>query len=114
MIAELAEVMRAEVRQLVMFPIAPDVLHRIEFRSVGRQIVQRQAAPLAGDKLPDQVAAMSLGTIPDYQPSARQMTQQLGKEVHHLRGADGALVKLEIEVPPGAAGAMAESTFQLK
>jgi hypothetical protein len=55
-IAELAEVMRAEVRQLVMFPITPDVLHRIEFRGVGRQVVQRQAAPLAGDKLPDPTA----------------------------------------------------------
>jgi hypothetical protein len=42
------------------------------------------------------VAAMSLGAIPDYQQSARQMTQQMGEEVHHLRGADGALVKLEM------------------
>jgi hypothetical protein len=39
---------------------------------------------------------MSLGAIPDYQQSARQMTQQMGEEVHHLRGADGALVKLEM------------------
>ena len=70
--------MRAEVRQLVMFPIVPDVLHRIEFGGVCRQVVQRQAAPLTGDKLPDQVAAMSLGAIPDYLQSARQMTQQMG------------------------------------
>jgi hypothetical protein len=88
-IAELTEVMRAEVRQLVMFPITPDVFHRIEFRGIGRQVVQRQAAPLAGDKLPDQVAAMSLGALPDYQQSARQMTQQVREKVHHLRGADG-------------------------
>ena len=47
---------------------------------------------------------MSLGAIPDYQQSARQMTQQMGKEVHHLRGADGSLVELEIEVPPRDAG----------
>ena len=112
-IAELAEVMGAEVRQLVMFPIAPDVFHRIEFWGIGRQVVQRQAAPLAGDKFRDQVAAMSLGAIPDYQQSPRQMTQQMGKEVHHLRGADGSLVEPEIgfhHLMP----AMAESTFQLK
>src|ERR1700688_79158 len=96
--------MGAEVRQLVMFPIAPYVLHRIECRSIGRQVVQRQAAPLVGDKFRDQVAAMSLGAIPDYQQSARQMTQQVREKVHHLRGADGALVKLEIEVPPRDAG----------
>ena len=47
---------------------------------------------------------MSLGAIPDYQQSARQMTQQMGKEVHHLRGADGSLVEPEIEVPPRDAG----------
>ena len=46
---------------------------------------------------------MGLGAIPDYQQSARQMTQQMGKEVHHLRGADGSLVKPEIEVPPSDA-----------
>jgi hypothetical protein len=28
----------------------------------------------------------------------------MGKEVHHLRGADGSLIKLEIEVPPRDAG----------
>src|SRR5579863_7145075 len=78
--------------------------NRIEFRGIDRQIVQRQAASLAGDKFSDQVAAMNLGTIPDYQQSARQMTQQMGKELHHLRGADGALVKPEMEVPPRDAG----------
>src|ERR1700693_3313064 len=87
-----------------MFPITPDVLHRIEFRSRGRQVVQRQAAPLAGDKFPDQVAAMSLGAIPDYQQSARQMTQQVREKVHYLRGADGLSVKPKIKVPPGDAG----------
>ena len=47
---------------------------------------------------------MSLGTISDYQQSARQMTQQMGKEVHHLRGADGLWVKPEIKVPPRDTG----------
>jgi hypothetical protein len=53
-IAELTDVMRAEVRQLVMFPITPDVFHRIEFRGIGRQVVQRQA-PLIGDKFRDRL-----------------------------------------------------------
>src|SRR5260370_10788171 len=91
-----------------MFPITPDVLHRIEFRSIGRQVVQRQAAPLAGDKFPDQVAAMSLGAIPDYQQSARQMTQQVREKVHHLWGADGLSVKPRIKGPPHDAGGSRE------
>lgn len=47
---------------------------------------------------------MSLGAIPDYQQSARQMTQQVREKVHHLRGADGLSVKPKIKVPPGDAG----------
>src|ERR1700675_2562549 len=77
---KLDEVVRAEVGQLVMFPITPDVLHRIEFRSIGRQVVQRQAAPLMGDKFRDQVAAMSLGAIPDYQQPARQMRSKCARK----------------------------------
>jgi hypothetical protein len=57
---------------------------------------------LAGDKLPNQVAAMSLGAIPDYQQAARQMTQQVREKVHHLWGADGLSVKPEIKVPRDA------------
>src|SRR5271168_2985059 len=95
--------MRAEVRQLVMFPIAPDVLHRIEFRGIGWQVVQHQAAPLLGDKFRDQAAAMSLGAIPDYQQSARQLTQQVRKELHHLWRTNGRWVKSKIEIPPGDA-----------
>jgi hypothetical protein len=39
---------------------------------------------------------MSLGAIPDYQQSARQMTQQVREKVHHLRGADGRSVKPKV------------------
>src|ERR1700730_17825253 len=74
----------------------------------GRQVVQRQAAPLVGDKFRDQVAAMSLGAIPDYQQAARQMTQPVREKVHHLRGADGRSVKPKIKVPPGDAGGRRE------
>src|ERR1700730_2780199 len=104
MITELAEIARAEVGQRVVFPIAPDVLDRIEFRSVGRQVVQRQAAPLAGDKLSDQPTAMSVGAIPDYQQSARQMPQQVAEEVHDLGSTNGSLVEPKIEVPASDAG----------
>jgi hypothetical protein len=55
---ELGEIARAEVRQFVMLPVAPDVLHRIEFRRVSRQLLDRQPAPLRGDELLDRVSAM--------------------------------------------------------
>src|SRR5215472_728597 len=47
MVTEASEIAWAEVRQLVMFPVAPYVLHRIEFRRVGRQVLKRDAAAFA-------------------------------------------------------------------
>jgi hypothetical protein len=52
LITELAEVVRAEVRQFMMFPITPDVLDRIEFRRVGGQVLKSDSAALASDQLP--------------------------------------------------------------
>src|SRR5258708_5421185 len=95
--------MRAEVRQFVMFPITPDVLHRIEFRSVGWQVVQRQAAALAGDKFPHQPAAMGLRAIPHHQQLARQVAQQMTQEVDYFGSANGSFVRSEIEIPPSDA-----------
>src|ERR1022692_2536109 len=87
-----------------MFPIAPDVLHRIEFRRVGGQVLKIDPASLAGDKLSHQPAAMGLRTIPDQQQLARQVAQQMTQEVHYFGRANGSLVKPKIEVPPSDAG----------
>jgi len=40
------------------------------FRDVGQQVSPEPDSSLAGDELPDQAAAMSLGSIPDYQQQA--------------------------------------------
>ena len=70
---ELGEIARAEVGQFVMLPVAPDVLHRIEFRRVGRQLLDRQPAPLRGDELLDRVSAMRRQSVPYDQEPIRQM-----------------------------------------
>jgi hypothetical protein len=62
--AELGEVARAEVGQLVLFPVAPDVFQRIEFRRVGGQVCELDPTPLPGDILSDQPAAMGFGRAP--------------------------------------------------
>ena len=50
---EFVRVLRRQVRQSAMLAPAPDQFIGIEFRGIGRQVVQRQAAPPRGDKLPD-------------------------------------------------------------
>ena len=67
MVTEASEIAWAEVRQLVMFPVAPYVLHRIEFRRVGRQVLKRDAAAAGGDELPHHPTAMNLRAIPHHQ-----------------------------------------------
>ncbi len=91
-----------------MFPIAPDVLDRIEFRRIGRQVIERQATLLARDEFPDQPTAMNLGAISDHQQLARQVAQQSTEKVHRLGGADGVRVEPEIESPPSDAGGSRE------
>src|SRR5713101_6246143 len=104
LIAALAEIARAEVGQLVMFPVAPDIFDRIEFRGVGRQALDRQPAPLRADELRDQPRPVLRQPVPDHQQLARQVAQQMAEEVDHLGGMNGAGIEPEVEVPPGDAG----------
>src|SRR5712691_10756635 len=83
-----------------MLPVAPDVLHRIEFRRVGRQLLDRESALVRGDELLDGPPAMRRQSVPHDQELARQVTQQMAEEVGDFRGADGAVVEPEVEVPP--------------
>src|SRR6516162_3701027 len=101
---ELGKIARAEVGQLVMLPVAPEVLHRIEFRRVGRQLLDRQPAPLRGDELLDRVSAMRRQSVPyDHEPT-RQMPQQMAEEIDYLGAADGAAIEPEVEIPPSDPG----------
>ena len=85
--AELSEIARAEVGQLVTFPVAPDVFHRIEFRHVGRQPLASSAGPADHGVYPRAAGARCCGSpSPDHQ----QVAQQMAEVVDHLGGMDGA------------------------
>ncbi len=103
LIAELGEIARAEVGQFVVFPVAPYVFDRIEFRRVGWQALDGEPAPLRADELRDQPRPMLRQPVPDHQELARQAAQQMAEEVDDLRRTDGAGIEPEVEVPPGAA-----------
>src|SRR6267378_2830400 len=64
---EIAEVTSAEVRHGVMLEVTPDVLDGIELGSVGRQILQGDAAVESVEILLNQRRAMCLQAIPDDQ-----------------------------------------------
>jgi len=62
---ELPEIVGAQVGQLMLLPVAPQVLHRVEFRGISRetfhpdftvqtsQVLTHQAAAVGGHAVPD-------------------------------------------------------------
>ena len=57
--AELPEVLRTEVRQLVLLPVRRQVLDRVQFRSVAGKILQPHTSSLLPDKAPHCAAVMT-------------------------------------------------------
>ena len=84
----------------MLFPVRPQILHRIEFGRIGGKEFEPQACALLADKVPYQVAAMTGQAIPNDQELAWQMTQQMLEELDHLRTFDGAGKESKVKVPP--------------
>src|SRR3954452_7574376 len=56
--AQVPKVLGTDVRQFVVLAVSPDVLHRIQFRRVGRQVLDDQTAFLVTDELLRDFAAV--------------------------------------------------------
>jgi len=68
--AQLGKVLRAEVGQFMLLAISPDIFDRIEFRGIGWQTLQMDAAVQLLHVIPDQTAAVGGQPIPDSLPPA--------------------------------------------
>jgi hypothetical protein len=99
-VAQLAKVLRAEVGQLVLLPVRPQVLDWIQLRRVAGKKLHPQSPTLLADELPSQAAAMAGESVPDDQQLARNMAQQVRKKLDHLGAANGPREQPEVEVPP--------------
>src|ERR1700724_2185983 len=88
----------------MVFPVAPEVLHRVEFRRVSGQALQFEPGLLAGDPVLDQAAAVSGKAVPDDQQPAREMGQEMRQKLDHLETANGSRKEPEVETPPGYPG----------
>jgi len=83
----------------MLFAIAPDVFHRIEFRRVGGQKFQLNGCALSGDIFAHQPAAMSGQAVPDDRQPTANVPLKMFQELDDLRGFDAARKETEIEVP---------------
>src|SRR6266481_6134689 len=102
--AELAERLRAEVREFMVLPVAPDVLHRIQLGRVAGELLQGESAALCGDVVPDDAAAVRGQAVPDHEQLAPEMALEMREELDDLRAFDGPWEQPEVEVPPRHAG----------
>ena len=82
----------------------PDVLHRVQFRRVGRQVLGFQAAFLITDELLRDFAAVARKPIPNQQDVAIDVPEQVFEELNDLIGVDGLLENLKVKLPDGDAG----------
>ena len=99
--AELGEVFGGEVRQAMLFEIAPDIFGGIEFGRISRERGGINLSPKAFEIFPDESAAVNHGSVPDDQQLAGQLSLEVFQELDDLRAFDGSRVKLEIKIPAG-------------
>src|ERR1051325_10752918 len=92
------EVVRAEVRQLMLLEIGPHVLGGIEFGSVGRQIESFDAALESPQIILYDSAAMPGQAVPNQQDGVGDLFGQMADEIEHLLLAHVALVQAEVEL----------------
>ena len=101
--AELGKILRAQIGQFMLLAISPDVFHRVEFRSVSRQILQKDLSTLRRHKLAHQTAAMGGQAIPNNRQLGADVSLKMFEKLDHLRGLDAAGEESEVEIPNGDA-----------
>lgn len=84
----------------MVFPISPEVFHRIELRSVSGQKLHPQSSVLLADKVPHHHTSVTLQAIPDDQQLSRKMTRQMTQKMHHLWTSDRSRIQPKIEIVP--------------
>ena len=102
--AYFADSVQAEIGQLALLHVAPDVFNRIEFWCVRGQSFQDQVAVERFDVVLDEATAMRRQAIPDDQQLAANLLDKSLQEFDELRAADRAGMQPEIEVPETDAG----------
>jgi hypothetical protein len=88
----------------MVFAVRPEVLHRVQFRRVGRQVLRLQTPFLVADELLCDATAVGWEPIPNQQNVAMDITEQVLEELDDLLGLDGVLEDLKVKVPNGQPG----------
>jgi len=96
--AQIPAVFWTKVGQFVIFPVAPDIFGRVEFRRIGWQTFRHDMVTERSNEVFDQMTAMNGGAIPDQEESSREAAYQALQKLNNLRAFDGSLEKTEVKV----------------
>ena len=61
--------------------MTPEILHRVQYRSVGREVLEGDSTVLRGQKVRHQPAAVGRQAVPDDQQAAREVSQQVTEKL---------------------------------
>ena len=101
---ELPEITGAQVRPLVLFPVPPEILHRVKFQGIRRETFNPDFALQTFQVLPHESAAVGGYAVPDDEQFAFDVTLEVFQEIDHLLGLDRTGVEAKVKVPPRQTG----------
>ena len=88
----------------MLLPVTADILDRVQFRRVGRQIGSANPPLQTGKVVLHQPAAVRRQTIPYNQQRQTKVTHQGLQKVHHLLLLDRTRIDSKVEIPQGEPG----------
>src|ERR1017187_3740323 len=101
---QIGEVSGAAVGQLMVFEMSPDVFGGVEFRGIGRELLDLDRALEGFEGLSPQRRAVRGQAVPAGQQRFADLTPQGVEELDDLRTLDGSGKEPEVEAPEGNAG----------
>jgi len=96
---QLKEVFRAEVGQLVLLAVPPNVFDRVKLRRVSRQVLHMDLPLLARDKLAYRSTAVHRQSIPDNQQLGGDVSLEVLQELNDLLRLNRSREQSEVEAP---------------
>ena len=88
----------------MMFPMTPDIFHRVEFRRIGRKKFHFHPSIGFSDEIPNHPTAMAAKAVPNHEKIARDMAHQMSEKLHNLRTSNCSRKQPEVKSPPSDTG----------
>jgi hypothetical protein len=100
---KLSPVLRIEIRKIMLFPMSPDISHRIKVRRISRQKLDLYSTSGFLDKIAGQTALVDAKSVQNNKKIASDLAHQMYKELNNLEPSDRSGKQPEVKRPPNNA-----------